>query len=244
MPRLMPLLCAAALAAALPAAPPNQIASQVYVVPFSHLDLYWGGTQEGCLSRGNRIITRAIQLAQAHPEFRFLIEDEVFVANFVESERGTPELETLKRLVKQGRVEMAPKWAAIYQNLPRDEALVRNLIYGKRYAREVFGADPKVAQLGDIPGFTRKYPQILAKSDTPFMVMTRMGPPDKPLLHWISPDGSKVLVWDTGRGYSGGVSLGLHQELDAARLQRIREEIAAVQGATPGPVYLGWGTDL
>jgi len=128
--------------------------SEVYVAPFSHLDLYWGSTQEECLSRGNRIIMKAIGLAEKHPDFRFLLEDDVFVNNFVESRRGTLELEKFRQFVKQGRIEIAPKCAAIYQNLPRAEALVRNLVYGKRFARDVFGVDPQVAHLGDIPGFT------------------------------------------------------------------------------------------
>src|ERR1700733_6497688 len=174
-------------------APPQ---TEVYIVPFSHLDLYWAGTQEECLSRGNRIITKAIGLAERYADFRFLLEDDDFVADFVDARRGTPELEEFKRLVKQGRIEIAPKWAAIYQNLPRGEALVRNVVVGKRYAREVFGVDPQTAHLGDIPGFTRQYPQILRKAGTPYMVMTRMGPPNQSLFHWKAPDGSAVLVWN------------------------------------------------
>lgn len=61
----------------------------VYVVPFSHLDFYWGGTREECLARGNRIIAKAIQLAGDHPEFRFLLEDNDFVANYLESHTGS-----------------------------------------------------------------------------------------------------------------------------------------------------------
>src|SRR5271166_6005520 len=71
---------------------------RVFVVPFSHLDLFWGGTEEECLSRGNRIISRAMQLADEHPEFRFLIEDEVFTDNFMKSHRGTPEADHLRSL--------------------------------------------------------------------------------------------------------------------------------------------------
>ena len=219
-------------------------AREVYIVPFSHLDLYWAGTQEECLSRGNRIIAKAIGLAERYPDFRFLLEDDDFVVDFVDGHRGTPELELFRRLVKEGRIEIAPKWAAIYQNLPRGEALVRNVVLGKRYARDVFGVDPQVAHLGDIPGFTRQYPQILRKADTPYMVMTRMGPPDRSLFNWKAPDGSAILVWNTIKGYGWGADLGLHLDLDDARLQAIGSDVDSVQATTTGPVYLGWGTDL
>jgi hypothetical protein len=49
------------------------VKSKVYVIPFSHLDLYWACTQEECLSRGNYIISKAIQLAKDDPSFRFVI---------------------------------------------------------------------------------------------------------------------------------------------------------------------------
>jgi len=62
--------------------------TDVYVVPFSHFDLFWAGTKQECLSRGNRIITKAVQLATQYPEFRFLVEDEVWMANYLESHRG------------------------------------------------------------------------------------------------------------------------------------------------------------
>ena len=218
---------------------------QVYIVPFSHLDLFWAGTREETLSRGNRIISRAMQLAEEHPEFRFLLEDDVFVENFMDSRRGTPETERLLRLVKSGQIEIAPKWAGTYQNLARGEALVRNFIYGKQYAREVFGVDPQVAHLGDIPGFTRQYPQILSKSNVPFTVMTRMAPKDIPLFRWKAPDGSSAIAWNAVKGYGWGVGLGLHRDdMDAARLERISKEVGAVQTLTRGPVYVGWGTDL
>jgi alpha-mannosidase len=222
----------------------NPRGSQVYVVPFSHLDLYWACTQEECLDRGNFIIGKATQLAKQSSQFRYLLETNVFVSDFVDTHRGTKELEDFKHLVKEGRIEIAPVWAAIYQNQVRDEALVRNVIYGKRYARDVFGVDPTVAHLADIPGFTRQYPQILSKAATPYMVMTRMGPRDVSLFHWKAPDGSAVLVWNTINGYGWGVGLGLHLDLDKDRLEATARDIKAVGATTSGSIYLGWGTDL
>jgi alpha-mannosidase len=238
------LLLAAFWPVAINAEQSSASADEIYVVPFSHLDLFWACTQEECLSRGNFLISRAIELAKRYPQYRYLLETDVFVANFVDTHRGTKELEEFKQLVREGRIEIAPLWAAIYQNQTRGEALVRNVVYGKRYARDVFGVDPTVAHLADIPGFTRQYPQILSKAAIPYMVMTRMGPRDLSLFHWKAPDGSSVLVWNTIHGYGWGVDSGLHLDLDKDRLATLSHEIKDVQATTNGPVYLGWGTDL
>jgi len=238
------MICPALCLGASSAQPPNLDRTQVYVVPFSHLDLFWACTQEECLSRGDFIISKAIQLAKQYPEYRYLLETEVFVAHFVESHRGTRELEDFKQLVKERRIEIAPIWAAIYQNQTRGEALVRNLVYGERYARDVFGVSPKVAHLADIPGFTRQYPQILAKAAVSYMVMTRMGPRDLSLFNWRAPDRSAVLVWNTINGYGWGVGLGLHLDLDNDRLQAIARDLKNVEATTNGPIFMGWGTDL
>lgn len=96
--------------------------TQAYVVPFSHLDRFWGGTGEECLARGNRIIAKAVQLAKKYPEFKFLVESDNFVANFVETHAGSQELDDLKRLVKEGRIEIAPNWTNLFLNLPDGEA--------------------------------------------------------------------------------------------------------------------------
>jgi hypothetical protein len=62
---------------------------EAYVVPFSHLDLFWAGAREERLARGNRIIAKALQIAKQHPEFHFLLESDNFVANYVESHLRT-----------------------------------------------------------------------------------------------------------------------------------------------------------
>jgi hypothetical protein len=86
--------------AACAAETPGIMTNDICVVPFSHLDLMWAGTPEECLSRGGQIITKAVQIAERHPEFRCLLEDEDFVANYVWAHHGVPELEAFKRLVR------------------------------------------------------------------------------------------------------------------------------------------------
>ncbi|MGA2269614.1 MAG: glycosyl hydrolase-related protein [Bryobacteraceae bacterium] len=217
---------------------------EVFLTPFSHLDFYWGGTREECLARGNYIIAKVIKLAKESPQFRFLLEDEDFVANFVETHQGRPELEDLKRLVKQGQIEIAPKWAAIFSGLPDGEIHVRNYTLGKRYAQRVFGVDPQVAHLADIPDFTPQFPQILSQVRVPFLVMTRMGPSDHSLFQWKAPDGSTTLVWNTLKGYGWGTFLTSKTTSDAEKQARFRKDLADVRPTAPGPILMHWGTDL
>jgi alpha-mannosidase len=216
--------------------------TELYLAPFSHLDYFWGGTREECLARGNRIIAKAIAIAKRQPEFRFLIEDNDFIANYVETHPASAEVAELKRLVKAGRIEIAPKWAAIYQNLPDGEAQVRNLAIGKRYARTVFGVDPQVAHMGDLPGYTPQFPQVLAKAGVRSMVMTRMGPADAPLFHWRAPEGSRVLVWGGGH-YGLATRFGFHTTLDDAKRTALLSQLKQLGGAG-GPAYMSWGSDL
>jgi alpha-mannosidase len=219
-------------------------AQEIYLIPFSHLDLFWAGTREECLARGNTIVDKAVGLAKRYPDYRFMLESEVFVANYVESHRGTAELADFTRLVKEGRIEISPMWAGIYQNLVPAEAHVRNFLAGKNYARSVFGVDPLAAELGDLPGYTPQFPQILVKSGTPYTVMTRMGPPDHSLFRWKAPDGTTALTWHAIKGHHWGITAGLHRDLDEKRMAALEEDLREVEATTKGPVAMHWGVDL
>ena len=218
--------------------------AEAYVSPFSHLDLFWAGTREECLARGNRIIAKAISIAKNDPQFRFMIESDNFVDNFVDSHKGSAEVDDLKRLVKQGRFEIAPNWANIFHNLPDGEVHARNFLYGKRYARAVFGVDPFVFQPTDIPGFTPQFPQMLRQVGVPFMLMSRMGPPNEWLFDWKSPNGSKVMVWNEPHGYGWGVGLGFHTEMTPERRTALEKQLGEVRANAPGPIFVPWGVDL
>jgi hypothetical protein len=233
-----------AIGAPVPPPQPPQQQPEIYFTPFSHLDFFWGGTREECLARGNGIIAKAIQLSKASPKFRFLLESDVFVSNFVETHKGSAELEDLKRLVKEGRIEIAPIWTGIFQGLPDGEVQVRNLAIGKRFARSVFGVDAQVAHMGDLPDYTPQFPQILSQARVPYMVMTRMGPSDKSLFQWKAPDGSKALVWSTLKGYGWGTFLSSKSQLDEQKRERFLKDVADVKATTPGPILMNWGTDL
>lgn len=162
----------------------------------------------------------------------------------MDSHRGSPEVEELKRLVKKGRIEIAPKWVGIFQGLPDGEVHARNMATGKRYAQNVFGVDAKVAHLGDLPGYTPQFPQILELSRVPYAVITRMGPSDKSVFFWTSPNGSKALAWNSLKGYGWGTFLTSKTRSMKEKQQRFLKNLADVQKTTDGPIMVHWGVDL
>lgn len=226
------------------AALPGSGKVDIYVIPFSHLDRFWAGTGKECLARGNRVIAKAIQIAEAHPRFRFFLESNNFVNNFVQSHQGTPELAEFKQLVQEGRIEVAAEWDGIFQEFPPGEVLARNVLYGEMYARKEFGVTPHVDALTDIPGFTPQFPQLLREAGIPFMIMTRMGPRDHSLFDWEARDGSKVLVWNDIYGYCWGAQLDFPDILSGKKLQSLEGQIARVHSTAPWPLFMSSGCDL
>ena len=214
----------------------------IYLVPFTHMDLFWLGEREECLSRGGRAIAAALAILREHPEFRFLLEDMVFVAEYLANH---PEQEDeLRAHVQAGRIEVGPKWTGIYQNLQLGEDLVRNLLYGFQYVRAHFGVDPVTVHLGDLPGYTPQYPQIAAKAGIENVVITRGGPRDQVLYYWAAPDGSRVLTWNAIKGYWWSRNARLHTDVSEALGKGLVEEAQQVMALTPAPILMHWGVDL
>ncbi|MGE5550915.1 MAG: hypothetical protein ACM3ZC_10340, partial [Bacteroidota bacterium] len=216
---------------------------KAYLVPFSHMDLFWLGAQEECLSRGNRVISEAMEMAAKHPEFRFLIEDLVFIDYFL---RCHPEKKAaLKEIVQRGQLEIGPKWAGIDQTPQVGEDLVRNSLYALDYLEKEFGYAPKTMHTGDLPGWTPQYPQIAQKLGIPYIVYTRTGPTDVSLFYWVGLDGTKSLVWYSLNGYGwawhgGGLEISVEKAMENG-LERTMQEVLA-QGVQP--IFVHWGVDL
>src|SRR3990172_1047222 len=54
----------------------------VFVIPFSHWDTDWHENFADYVKRSDQNILTAIQMAKAHPRFRFALEQVLFVQHF------------------------------------------------------------------------------------------------------------------------------------------------------------------
>jgi alpha-mannosidase len=74
--------------------------------------------------------------------------------------------------------------------------------------------------------------------------MPRMGPTDKSLFHYKSPDGSEVLVWNALKGYGWGTFLTSTKSSYEEKLQHLQNDLADLRKNYAGPVFINWGSDL
>lgn len=220
----------------------NKKPACVYVVPFSHLDLFWTGTREECLSRGNLIISKALELLEQHDDFRYLIETANFLDQYLDC--YPKELERIKKLAISGRLELAPLWTGIYQNLPGGETLVRNVLYAKHYIKSKLGIDPIVAHFGDLPGYTPQFPQIAKLSGIKNILMSRGGPSSTPLFNWEALNGDKVISYFSWQGYAAyAMGCDWHKTYDNMLSETMHKFIAdKLQKEPCGMIH--WGSDL
>lgn len=136
---------------------------------------------------------------------RFCEEYDGFVFNHNEAllyrwiEEYEPELFLkIQKLVKEGKWHIMGGWHLQPDcNIPSGEAYVRQILEGRRYFKEKFGAAPTTAINLDPFGHTRGLVQIMAKSGFDSYLFCRPNQDDCPLpadtFRWVGYDGSSVM---------------------------------------------------
>ncbi len=165
----------------------------VYLVPFSHLDLFWAGSREECLTRGIEIIRTALRLLRKYPGYRFLIESASFLEFFCDC--CPDEVEELKRFAAEGRIEAVPMRSIVYTQLPSGETLIRNYLRGHQIVRERLGVCGKIATLSDIPGVAPQLPQIAAKCGFAGLFLSHGTPPHTDCVEYAALDGTAISTY-------------------------------------------------
>ncbi len=170
----------------------------LHVVPFSRLTLFGLGDKEACLSRGAQIFSLALRLLGAREDFNFTIENSVHLSAYL---RSHPDAAArIRDVVSEGRLEVGAAWTQLDHRLAAGEDLVRNLLYGKAFAREALGVEPTVVNLGEGSGTTSQYVQVAYKCGIKHIVLTGTGWKQPVLFRWRGPDGSRVVCWNATGG--------------------------------------------
>jgi alpha-mannosidase len=202
---------------------------ELHVVPHTHWDREWYLPFEQFRFRLVRMVDRLISLLEQNPDYaHFSLDGQTVVLEDYLALR--PENRArLAALIGAGRVAVGPWYVLPDEWLVSGEALVRNLLRGRRTARE-FGGGMPVGYVPDMFGHIAQMPQILRGFGLENAILFRglSGSPEqlKSEFLWEALDGSRVLAVKLSDhlGYSNALEIPAKTEAGLKKLREIAEE--------------------
>jgi hypothetical protein len=137
----------------------------------------------------------------------------------------------LHSLLREGRLEAGPWFVLADELIPSGEALVRNLLAGRRALHRVGVEAPPVLYCPDSFGHPAALPSLAAGFGLPLIILWRgYGSarwPSGDLARWVAPGGDEALIYHLPRdGYEFGSHLPTDSAGAAERWARIEAELA------------------
>ncbi len=209
----------------------------LHLIGNAHLDPVWQWRwEEGCAEALSTFAT-AVEILHEHPSFIFN-HNEAVLYRWVKDH--APELfHEIQKLVATGRWCISGGWFLQPDvNLPDTESLIRCMAEGRRFFREHFSAEPRVAYNFDSFGHSAGLPQLLRRAGYELYVHMRPQEPDlklpADLYRWRGVDGSEIGALR--------IVVGLYHTERHNLRQRIEEGTAlALRLGRDVPVFWGIG---
>ena len=209
----------------------------VHLICNAHLDPVWQWQwEEGC---GEALSTfrTAVRILGEHPGLVFN-HNEAVLYRWVQ-EHDPQLFDEIRRCVREGRWCISGGWFLQPDvNMSGTESIIRQIAEGRRFFRQWFGAEPKVAYNFDSFGHSGGLPQVLVQAGYEMYIHLRPQAPElelpADLYRWRGVDGSEIAALR--------IAVGLyHTERDniAARL-RVGTDLALKLGRDV-PVFWGIG---
>jgi len=174
----------------------NRDRPRIYLLCNAHIDPVWLWEWEEGAAEAISTFRTAADLCEAYDGFVFN-HNEAILYRWVE-EFEPALFARIQRLVREGRWHIMGGWYLQPDcNMPSGESFARQILAGRRYFEEKFGARPTTAINFDPFGHTRGLVQILAKSGYDSYLFCR---PQEQWYHlpqadfiWVGYDGSEVI---------------------------------------------------
>lgn len=170
-----------------------------YAIGNAHLDLAWLWPMEETYRKTERTFAAQLRLIEEYPEYKFIQSQP---ASYEMCRKYYPELfERIREAIKGGQwIADGAMWVEPDTNMASGEALIRQLVHGKRYYKDVLGVESRVLWLPDTFGYTAALPQILKGCGVDYLVTQKIfwsyNEGDQFPYHyftWQGMDGSQVV---------------------------------------------------
>lgn len=170
----------------------------VSAVGHAHIDLAWLWPIRETIRKGARTFATALRMMELYPDYVFGASQPQLY-DWIK-ERYPKLYSQIKARVKEGRWEVqGAMWVEPDTNLSGGEALVRQILYGKRFFEREFGEEMKILWLPDVFGYSASLPQILKLSGVNYMMTQKLSwnmynRHPHHTFWWEGLDGSRVLT--------------------------------------------------
>jgi alpha-mannosidase len=170
----------------------------ITAIGHAHIDLGWLWPIRETHRKGARTFATVLANMERYPDYVFGASQPQLL-QWIKDEH--PELYAkLKQKAQEGRFEpQGAMWVEADTNLTGSEALVRQILYGKRFWQDEFGIEMRYLWLPDVFGYSAALPQILKKSGVDYFMTQKMSwnqvnkfPHHS--FHWQGIDGSSVMT--------------------------------------------------
>ena len=194
---------------------------KISMIGNTHIDVVWLWKSAEGLQEVKSSFASALERMKEFPEFKFSASS---LAYFEWLKENCPEeFEEIKERVKEGRFELVgAMWTEPDCNLPSGEALIRHILYSKRFAKENFDVDIRVGYNVDSFGHGSNLPAILAGCGIDYYLCTRPDPSRldvPPVFKWTAANGACVVTERAGGEYVAWTKTGILENL------RLTEEL-------------------
>ncbi len=227
--------------AGIAAAPVHQQIQTIYVMPSSHWDLGFIAPPEEVLPKLKPHIDEVIANAKRDPDFRWTIESVWQIREWLArttdgnntdgNNKAPQQIKDFVDLVNKGQIQVSAVFGSMHTEFMGAEQLNR-ITYDMKDLEKRLGIKTDFAMMDDVPGFTLRLPQILARSGVHYFVNgsnlfisggTSLSPGQVPF-YWQSPDGSRVLTWQTQSRFGGYTEAFADYYLDPAAREPYTKE--------------------
>lgn len=203
----------------------------LHVISHTHWDREWYQPFEQFRLRLVDLVDHLLEIFDRYPDYIFELDAQtVCLEDYLEIR---PERRAiLKHWIRKGNLRVGPWYVQNDFFLTSGEATIRNLLTGRRIARE-FGKCGDVGYAPDQFGLIRQLPQILAGFGIDSCIFGRgFDRSAKNEFFWESPDGSRVLASFLSRWYNNLQRLSADPE-KAAKFAELAVVSQNDEAATP-----------
>ncbi|WP_245630269.1 alpha-mannosidase [Alicyclobacillus acidiphilus] len=170
----------------------------ISAIGHAHIDLAWLWPIRETIRKAARTFSTALRMMERYPDYVFgASQPQLYqwVKDYY------PSLyEQIRSRIAEGRWEVqGAMWVEPDSNISGGEALVRQVLYGKRFFLREFGKDVNSLWVPDIFGYSAALPQILKQSNVDYMMTQKLSwnahnTHPHHTFFWQGIDGSRVLT--------------------------------------------------